>query len=59
MQFLFAADRENRQVAGRFDSLSAPSLRALKLIVERRRRGGMPGRRCAARSAASRSKPWR
>jgi phosphotransferase system, enzyme I, PtsP len=35
MQYLFAADRENRMVAHRFDSLSPPSLRALKLIVER------------------------
>jgi phosphotransferase system enzyme I (PtsP) len=35
MQFLFAADRENRQVAGRFDPMSVPSLRALKMIVER------------------------
>jgi phosphotransferase system enzyme I (PtsP) len=35
MQFLFAVDRENRLVANRFDPLSAPSLRALKLIAER------------------------
>jgi len=34
MQFLFAVDRENRMVANRFDPLSAPSLRALKLVVE-------------------------
>ncbi len=34
MQFLFAVDRENRLVANRFDPLSAPSLRALKLIAE-------------------------
>ena len=33
MQYLYAADRENRRVAQRFDPLSAPSLRALKLIV--------------------------
>lgn len=32
MQFLFAADRDNRQVAERFDPLSAPLLRALKTI---------------------------
>ena len=32
---LFAADRENRLVAHRFDPLSAPSLRALRLIAER------------------------
>jgi phosphotransferase system enzyme I (PtsP) len=34
MQFLFAVDRDNRMVANRFDPLSAPSLRALKLIVD-------------------------
>jgi phosphotransferase system enzyme I (PtsP) len=34
MQFLFAVDRENRMVANRFDPLSAPSLRALKLIID-------------------------
>jgi len=33
MQFLFAADRENRQVAARFDPLSAPALRALRIIA--------------------------
>ncbi|MGV6871171.1 phosphoenolpyruvate--protein phosphotransferase [Pseudochelatococcus sp. B33] len=32
MQFLFAADRDNRQVAERFDPLSAPLLRALRTI---------------------------
>ena len=37
MQFLFAVDRENRMVADRFDPLSAPSLRALKLVAETRR----------------------
>ena len=35
MQYLFAADRENRMVANRFDPLSPPSLRALKLIADR------------------------
>src|ERR671917_535550 len=35
MQSLFAADRENRLVANRFDALSAPNLRALRLIAER------------------------
>lgn len=37
MQYLYAADRENRMVAGRFDPLSPPSLRALKLIADRSR----------------------
>jgi phosphotransferase system, enzyme I, PtsP len=34
MQFLFAADRENKRVADRFDPLSVGALRALKTIVE-------------------------
>ena len=34
MQFLFAIDRENRRVADRFDPLSVPMLRALKLVAE-------------------------
>jgi phosphotransferase system enzyme I (PtsP) len=42
MQYLFAADRENRMVAHRFDPLSPPALRALKLIVERAAAAGRP-----------------
>jgi phosphotransferase system enzyme I (PtsP) len=42
MQFLFAVDRENRLVANRFDPLSAPSLRALKLIADTAVRLGCP-----------------
>ncbi len=34
MQFLFAADRENRRVSDRFDPLSAAGLRALRSIVD-------------------------
>jgi phosphotransferase system enzyme I (PtsP) len=34
MQFIFAIDRENRRVADRFDPLSAPMLRALKLVAD-------------------------
>jgi phosphotransferase system enzyme I (PtsP) len=34
MQFLFAVDRENRMVANRFDPLSVPALRALRLVAE-------------------------
>jgi phosphotransferase system enzyme I (PtsP) len=34
MQFLFAADRENKRVADRFDPLSVSALRALRSIVE-------------------------
>jgi len=33
MQFFYAADRSNKQVADRFDALSAPFLRALKDIA--------------------------
>ncbi len=33
-QFLYAADRGNTQVSGRFDTLSKPFLRALKTIVD-------------------------
>jgi len=41
LQYLFAADRGNDKVGGRFDALSAPFLRALRLVVragERHRR---------------------
>jgi phosphotransferase system enzyme I (PtsP) len=34
MQYLFAADRENRRVADRFDPLSVANLRALRMIAE-------------------------
>ncbi|HEV7260217.1 MAG TPA: phosphoenolpyruvate--protein phosphotransferase [Bosea sp. (in: a-proteobacteria)] len=34
MQFLFAADRENKRVADRFDPLGVAALRALRSIVE-------------------------
>ncbi|KLK94272.1 peptidase [Microvirga vignae] len=40
MQFLFAIDRENRRVADRFDPLSAPMLRALKLVAEQAQTSG-------------------
>ncbi len=33
-QYMFAADRDNKRVAGRFDTLSAPFLRALKIIID-------------------------
>ncbi|HEV2859199.1 MAG TPA: putative PEP-binding protein, partial [Solirubrobacterales bacterium] len=46
MQFLFAVDRENRLVANRFDSLSAPSLRALRLIAERAAAAECPATVC-------------
>jgi phosphotransferase system enzyme I (PtsP) len=46
MQFLFAADRENRQVANRFDTLSVPALRALKVVAERAEAAGCPATVC-------------
>ncbi|ACL55158.1 phosphoenolpyruvate--protein phosphotransferase [Methylobacterium nodulans] len=42
MQFLFAVDRENRQVANRFDPLCAAALRAFGLIAERAQAAGTP-----------------
>ncbi|MDB5592540.1 MAG: phosphoenolpyruvate--protein phosphotransferase [Enterovirga sp.] len=42
MQFLFAADRDNRLVSGRFDALSLPSLRALRLIADEAGKVGCP-----------------
>jgi phosphotransferase system enzyme I (PtsP) len=41
-QFLFAVDREHRVVAQRFDPLSTPSLRALRLIAEHAAAAGCP-----------------
>ena len=35
LQFLFAADRGNKRVSGRFDPLSAPMLRVLQAIAEK------------------------
>jgi phosphotransferase system enzyme I (PtsP) len=34
MQYLYAADRDNKRVAGRFDPLSAAFLRALKTVAD-------------------------
>jgi phosphotransferase system, enzyme I, PtsP len=42
MQFLFAVDRENRRVADRFDALSAPAIRALRIIAEHAAAAGCP-----------------
>ncbi|HET6377032.1 MAG TPA: phosphoenolpyruvate--protein phosphotransferase [Methylocella sp.] len=36
-QYLYAVDRENKRVAGRFDPLSAPVLHALKLVADKAR----------------------
>jgi phosphotransferase system, enzyme I, PtsP len=42
VQFLYAADRGNPRVSNRFDSLSAPVLRALKDIADKCREHGKP-----------------
>jgi phosphotransferase system enzyme I (PtsP) len=46
MQFLFAVDRDNRMVANRFDPLSAPALRALKLVAEKAAAAGCTATVC-------------
>jgi phosphotransferase system, enzyme I, PtsP len=45
-QFLYAVDRGNSRVAGRFDSLSIPVLRALKTIVDKADAVGIPVTLC-------------
>ena len=45
-QYLFAADRDNKRVSGRFDTLSPPMLRALRSIVEAGHRLGKPVTLC-------------
>jgi phosphotransferase system enzyme I (PtsP) len=42
VQFMFAADRGNARVADRFDSLSAPVLRALKAVADAGRKHDKP-----------------
>jgi phosphotransferase system, enzyme I, PtsP len=42
VQFLYAVDRGNPRVSGRFDPLSAPVLRALKEIADKSREYGKP-----------------
>src|SRR5215204_2066060 len=46
MQFFYAADRNNTLVAGRFDPLSAPILRALKDIAVKGKEYGKPVTLC-------------
>ena len=41
-QFLFASDRGNPRLGGRYDVLSPPMLNFLKLIVDRARERGVP-----------------
>jgi phosphotransferase system, enzyme I, PtsP len=42
VQYMFAADRDNKRVASRFDPLSPPVLRALKMVVEKAHKSGTP-----------------
>jgi phosphotransferase system, enzyme I, PtsP len=46
LQYLFAADRDNKRVSARFDALSAPVLRALRQVVERAAAAGKPVTLC-------------
>ena len=46
VQFLYAVDRGNPRVAGRFDALSAPVLRALKDIADKGRAHNKPVTLC-------------
>jgi phosphotransferase system enzyme I (PtsP) len=46
MQFLYAADRGNAHVAGRFDPLSTPVLRVLKDIADKGKKHGKPVALC-------------
>jgi phosphotransferase system, enzyme I, PtsP len=46
VQFLYAIDRGNPRVAGRFDALSAPVLRALKEIADKGRAHNKPVTLC-------------
>ncbi|HTS41846.1 MAG TPA: phosphoenolpyruvate--protein phosphotransferase [Xanthobacteraceae bacterium] len=46
VQFLYAVDRGNLRVANRFDPISAPVLRALKMIIDKARAGGKPVTLC-------------
>jgi phosphotransferase system, enzyme I, PtsP len=45
-QFLFAVDRSNARVADRFDPVSVPVLRALKMIADKGRAAGKPVALC-------------
>lgn len=42
LQYLFAADRDNTRVSARFDALSPPSLRALKMVADKAREHATP-----------------
>jgi len=46
VQFFYAVDRGNSRVAGRFDELSPPVLRALKMIADKAKQYGKPVTLC-------------
>ena len=46
MQFLFAADRENPQMANRFDPLHPACLRALQMVAKAGEKAGIPVTLC-------------
>jgi phosphotransferase system enzyme I (PtsP) len=46
LQFFYAADRGNRRVSGRFDPLSAPTLRLLQSIAAKSKTHGKPATLC-------------
>ena len=46
LQYIFAADRDNTRVSLRYDALSPPILRALKIIVDKARDTGTPVTLC-------------
>ena len=46
VQYIYAADRDNRRVSGRYDALSVPVLRALQRIADRAAKHGTPVTLC-------------
>ena len=58
-QFMFAVDRGNAKVSERFDTMSAPIMRALREIVQQGASREEEASRCAARWPQSRSARWR
>ncbi len=46
VQYLYAADRENKRISDRYDVLSAPILRALKFIVDKAQAARKPVTLC-------------
>src|SRR3982074_1387003 len=51
VQFFYAVDRGNSRVAGRFDELSPPVLRALKMIADKAKHDGQPVEPCGQRAS--------